>query len=1649
MAKEFAPWEEHASDVSDVPESNPHSLGNQAKKMVYDAGGFAQAGLDTVGSLPGMALGIPGFVEEMIRDKEPKEAFEHLMGFASENNILNHLPQDMLKLRDTEGYEVANKALAKSIGIFGQGAGNIAGVAGASPKGAEFADVGTQIGLMAGGMLGRGAKRGSPEWYRQQRENAPTTSLKDQAAIRESYNQPETAPWEMDVRGFREPPHEAFAPGINDTSMPFRAGDTGMDAYRPPNPQDISIQRGMEEEPSGYTPEKGLDVTPELPQPRMELAPWEMTLSDTAVGKRDKPDLRDFEQMQRDRSNEANFADRQPLGPDELQRGPEEPPMPGAYEPAPFEKPRLKAELPYEYENPIEFEKAVAEEYRPEVRDGRMRTPEQNARFSDNTLGEFYDGQLATKLLHSTIRRDILKQEREPGGKPVGLNPVRIGLEHIQNKSNVPYYRELAKKLLGDPEFKPDLELVKNFGDRKTKAGDYSLDTHKIRMREGLIGAEQLLLHEAVHARVMGPIHAYLSWKKSGGTLKSFERHFTHLKAPIERIISLYEGLEKQHVGKFGSRLGAHNLDFPETPASRSGRAYGMTDVHEFVAEGFTNPSFQADLAQMKIPRELSNKGKYQFYWDAFLDSVKDMLGLKGERANTYLSELLRAGSDLMEGTGSKERIYYADMMDMDVQLGARIEDLHRKGVAGSLQEAAREFRLDKRPIEQMIDQDMRPLKKIEDFTAKDSNYLWQVAMRLGSLVKENLLQDTTLGQIMKEKPGTGQAIRWTVDQVSRIEREATIKTKEALDTALKPFRRMYHDKKARAELIEGWKKWQENIGVRDLTRADFVTERQWNIYRNFQAVHDKILDELNAKRESAGLQPIQRIPSYFHAAWEGDYRVFGYKADGTKVWAQGFKTEWQAKKAVDAFRKAHPDLKIADPEHIATDKYDLHTGRINAFEDAIRTMSADDPATKALQRTYRDILQHKGFGRTGVHRQGILGFLGSEDGALGLRMMERSFDQYVNQAYRYMGNLEKQQVLADLQKIPLEMRKQMPETMDFLYSYLKKTQGAKLDTMAWDKLAMQLSKAVGLGEGGPKRLIRGGANIATLYWLTTPRFLISQMGQYANAIPKMFQQFGVIDGSKAWVDGIRQTLNPDSVALEGADWAAKRGYLDPTIKNMLTGDPYEVPVGSKMQAFREVASYPAALIEHHMVRLPTFMAFEKALRPFIKDKELRFQEAAEKTDYYMVNYGAVHSPMVYDKLGIAGVAARPLKQYAHNTWGQFIEYVKGLKDRGEVAPVASFLGVQAAMSGLKGVMLVAEATAIITLLNAMFSLDIDTPEQLMLKSGLHESLVFGGMSTVLHHDISSSMSAPSLPQMFSFPAISFGIGVAADAGNYLVKLAKGQDTERDRARAALALTPNLMHEWIKNFYTPTGEPTINPGDPDMRGNYRRSEAERWMAAFIGAKPLQEAKIDAMMRAAKQELKRDMVQRMNALDAIVDRVQQGKEVSPFLFQRYIQEGGDPSRLSANLMRTLKERSMTGPERSFDVRAPISNTQFQKLDKIQEYLDGVTEGKPPLGFDPDTGSIKPLAEERDPKTKQRIYNDTEGSPDLQSFIARKVEPMYQNSVYGKKGPGPDPEGVYEFPLGDSVKRPMAPEGGKPFEERYYKRRREQQQRKYRT
>jgi hypothetical protein len=198
----------------------------------------------------------------------------------------------------------------------------------------------------------------------------------------------------------------------------------------------------------------------------------------------------------------------------------------------------------------------------------------------------------------------------------VRLN-LKEELEEIIKKSSNPLFVELAKKL----KDKESLNKIKAYSTQKPfetndgfkPAATYQAETQRLILflgnTERFDGKEkyyQYLLHELVHHFV------------------DRELVLTNSRQ-AENIRQLYEYAKYQLTKK-----GKQNL-------------YGLKNVHEFVAEAFTNIDFQRELKNLPVPEQFLTKSFNLF--DYFLELISKLLGTK----SSVLEAVIYQATDIFE----------------------------------------------------------------------------------------------------------------------------------------------------------------------------------------------------------------------------------------------------------------------------------------------------------------------------------------------------------------------------------------------------------------------------------------------------------------------------------------------------------------------------------------------------------------------------------------------------------------------------------------------------------------------------------------------------------------------------------------------------------------------------------------------------------------------------------------------------------------------------------------------------------------------------------------------------------------------------------------------------------------------------------------
>ena len=988
-----------------------------------------------------------------------------------------------------------------------------------------------------------------------------------------------------------------------------------------------------------------------------------------------------------------------------------------------------------------------------------------------------------------------------------------------------------------------------------------------------------------------------------------------------------------------------------------------------------------------------------------------------------------------------------------------------KSGAVKAIEKFKELWTTDTRPIKEVLDEKypdgLKP-EQVVDIVPKGS----QAESRIKKLSAQGWLNFGIPKQIAilaKDKGPIGEIINWAVSNQERITRQAKQSIEESVTSALEPWRNLR--KQSVKELSEMLALWQEKSKNREiLTEQDFASERQWKAFKAVEDVFEDIRkrsNEARAKSDPSGrvLKPLQKRESYFPGIREGDWWFHVKDSSGRVLETVASKTVWEAnsarKKALKEF-KDEEGITVSDVEAKKISEHDLDS--LVAYEETLQALTKDDPVAKAIQQRLNFLYGTRGFGRHGMRSKGIGGALGFEGGKRGLKNAEKVIETYITRGEKHIANLERSAMEREISALSEQkywkdaegrvhqratLFENAPIAKQWLDAYLARNKGGMTIADNLTAAADNLTHAAGGSKGMVVRGIQNMSSAASLFYLATVRNALVQITQPMNALAKMAEihqlsgDHGITAILKSPItlfDGMVEAYKPagglkrEKLSEEAKRWAIDNGHLESAIVNMIEGRLSNWQ-GEGPKLLSEIARVSMGKIETHMVRTPVLLGFEKALRQIEPNKIKRFEMAAQLTDNYMVHYDRESAPLMYDKMGqVLGESTRGLKQYSHNTFGQFFEYIQTAKEKKNVVPLATMLGTQLAVGGARGLFLVAEATAVITALNMLlsdFDVQIPTPEELMLAKGWNNLAVFGGVSMLLGKDVSASVAAPNMPAFFNFVPIEFTAKIAKETWNYLSKKASGTAKDEDLMRFALATTPNLAHGWITALFSKEGGKIPNPYDK-MKGNYPVPEAgsQEYMERFgLNLRSIDEAKWNMIMRNAQRVRNHDLKQKLDVIDAIVDRAENKEQLSPELIERYIKEGGNMKQLPQIIKKKLIERQMDYAERI--MRSPsITPNKLHQLEQMQRLMDKELEERIRNKKDKrsDVGGIRLAggANEYIKEFDDQIYQQREGFGPPRDRRDRRDREIRRLPDGRPEGPGRMREIPYEPPPRNPVR-----------------------------
>lgn len=183
-------------------------------------------------------------------------------------------------------------------------------------------------------------------------------------------------------------------------------------------------------------------------------------------------------------------------------------------------------------------------------------------------------------------------------GLLASTNKLSDVLQNFKVNGSQPWVKELAGKL-HDLGLDATLQLTGPHPDVKMgHQGEYNYSYNHVKIFRGG-ETEHVVLHEAVHAATAARV----------ARAQRIDKPRTQEEAKLKKSYDELERIRAEAMNKAG-------VDSP----------YGLTDVHELLAEANSNPEFQAFLTQHGGDRSL---------WTRLVDAVRGMLGLQPGARNS------------------------------------------------------------------------------------------------------------------------------------------------------------------------------------------------------------------------------------------------------------------------------------------------------------------------------------------------------------------------------------------------------------------------------------------------------------------------------------------------------------------------------------------------------------------------------------------------------------------------------------------------------------------------------------------------------------------------------------------------------------------------------------------------------------------------------------------------------------------------------------------------------------------------------------------------------------------------------------------------------------------------------------------------------
>lgn len=697
----------------------------------------------------------------------------------------------------------------------------------------------------------------------------------------------------------------------------------------------------------------------------------------------------------------------------------------------------------------------------------------------------------------------------------ITLNDARGALDVIStlkhgdvkgmSKPMVKFYNYMAKWLLKDPNFKPTLKVVSFFTDSMLKDANISLEklgpdgaevVRGLTTRQGEIilaskwgtdASVYVFMHEAVHARLAKYISMYLAGDKTVWR----GMHTAAIRSHIENIDKLFK-FAKAHFTAEEMKALANEVDGAAPTEGIGARVYGLTDLQEFAAEGWSNESFINKLGFLRMsPTAANGLGRiYGSVKDAFVGEISKIFNLNPEGKSVLEAlhsetvKLLKAIDENERGLASEKRrdYYNKEAIDWDNKLsegfsgqpavnraqppekGLQGKQEYLDSLAGKLSPATLRLTGDTlyNAYKKQWDKDNKPLPNPIGWSRETPEQVLERLYRKDGTRREDDVRTAGVGYTSANAGNS--LIRYVYDNISRASNQVdTIfnkLTRGSMSTIDKNrFGLSPNAKVRRVESPDSLKMTQKQVKGKDIEnvlntimeagmdttqlenplflRARGITGPAERYIKALVKFGKDSLEEVNKARKLAGLEPVAYNPKWIMSQVRyGEFHVYQLDPTTNKhEFLQGFKTKAEAD-AVSAYVNKNRGLKTTV---IRADYNPRNMDQVPLDSFFALSKVVTDPATReTIQSAIAEAIQHLGTNKYGLTRDAsetvkasskeLIASLGNNKA---WEHVNASLDIYARQVAKYAGSSEAKRNITKLMSLNPKLRVDYEHSFD------------------------------------------------------------------------------------------------------------------------------------------------------------------------------------------------------------------------------------------------------------------------------------------------------------------------------------------------------------------------------------------------------------------------------------------------------------------------------------------------------------------------------------------------------------------------------------------------------------------------------------------